>query len=770
MNSGTSSESGAPAGLASLWRWMRERLTFIRAAERVRRAWRHLVPIRVPLVIVIAAAVLVCNVPQIDELFSLTVAAVDQLRSSSSSRRIWLHPEVLRVLFFATLLGLAVWHSARTLLAFDIMRSDSSPFDWPDLRFKRRAPRMLAVSIIALIALGFWGADGWSNRACAIAAVLAGIFVLSAASLVRMVQEASHSGSNGLVDRRRSADWRMHAPWTFWAVAWAAFVLLNLLAAYFPAPLATAAVSIGPLSTLLFLASLFVVVTTPLVLLGACARLPIFVLLLVAACLIQLLVAPPSHGISMADSPTPTPSTLKRALGQWASSGTCDTAYFVSTEGGGIRAAAWTALVLARLERRLGDERFGQCIVGASGVSGGSLGLAAFVAGRKMLLETPNLARGGTSCDPHGQMPEQLECRLGHMMTRDLLSPLLAAMFTVDQMQLLLPFALPHDRGTALERGFSRAFQEAFPTPSGRFNPFDPAFPFSGLYGTASNSASPRAWTPLLVLNATDVHTGMRVLQAGVDLAGNDSAAEVVPLRFEQIFPAAIDKSAKPGASTETSFVGAVHNSARFSYASPAGLRVGSTAEPALQVVDGGYFENSGTTTLLDLLRAYDPGAVGTKRIVVIHIRNDPDDASKSPTSAFESSNSLAAGDSGEPASKKIYGEILPPPKTLLETRGARGAYAREALFRYVGDLPRVSEPKAVAPLHLTIELEKRARGYPLPLGWRIGDCALAEMQEQLEQPKQLKLLEQLDGLSGGPLPPVTRNLCRPAITTVIAY
>lgn len=771
MNRETSADSNAPGWLADLSRQMREKLTFIRIAEWIRHAWRHLVPIRVPIVIVIAAAILVRGVPQINELFSLSVAAVDQLRSGTSSRSTWLHPEVLRVLFFAALLGLSIWHSARTLLSFDIVRSDSSPLGWPDLRFKRLAPRALALSIIALIALGFGAADGRSSGACAIAAVLAGLLVWSAASLVRMVQGTSRSDGNASGDRRRRADWRAHAPWKFWAFAWTVFVVLNLFAACFPAPLAFAADSIGPLSTLLFLASLFIVVTTPLALLGACARLPIFVLILVAACSIQLLVAPRSHAISTADSPATPPSTLENALRQWAASETCDTAYFVSTEGGGVRAAAWTALALARLERHLGDERFGQCLVAASGVSGGSLGLAAFVAGRRMLLETPNLARGGTSCDPDAPRPEQLECRLGHMMTRDFLSPLLAAMFTVDQAQLLLPFALSHDRGTALEQAFSRAFEDAFPTPPGRLSPFDPRFPLSGLYAAANSGASSPAWTPMLVLNTTDVHSGMRVLQAGVDLDGTNTVAGSTRLHFSDSFPAAVDISAKRGTATENSLVGAVHNSARFSYASPAGLQDSSASESIRQFVDGGYFENSGTTTLLDLVRAYRIVSADDtpRRLVVIHISNDANMASGQPVGAFESSGTTAFGRTGKPASKTIRGEIAPPPMTLLETRHARGEYARSALFRYINDIPKDTAAEVSRPLHRTIALSMRAGGYPLPLGWRVGDCALAEMQEQLESVDRLAgtLVASQDS---APLPPVIRNLCRPAITTIISH
>lgn len=762
-------------GLADQAHTFLKDLSFVRVAHGTRCAWRHLVPIRVPLLIVMVALLLVLRVAQIDELFSLSVAAVDQLRSTSSSRRLWLHPEVLRVLFFATLLGLAAWHSARTLLAFDIVRSDTTPFGWPHLLFKRLAPRALALSIIALIAAGFGRADGAFNFACAIAAIVAGLLVWFAAFLVRLIQAVDHASAEGSPDRHKREDWRSQAPLKLWVSAWIVFVLLNLFAAMFPAMLSYAAESIGPLATLLFLTSLFVVVTTPVVLLGTCARLPVFALMLIAACLIQL-KEPRSHTISTTDPDTSSPTAVSDAMNHWAKTTKCEVAYFVSAEGGGIRAAAWTALVLAHLERHLGDEGFGQCLVAASGVSGGSLGLAAFVAGRKMLLESGEMPQGSTSCFRNEGLPEQLECRLGYMMTRDFLSPLIAAMFTVDQLQLLSPWPFVHDRGKALESAFSRAFEKAFPTPRGEVGPFDPAFPPSSLYADMVNGVPYRPWAPLLVFNATDVHSGKRVLQAGVDLAGKQpESGGAVQRAFDDAFPAAIDWSAKPGGSKEVSLVGAVHNSARFSYASPAGLRDDTSIQ---QVVDGGYFENSGATTLLDLLELYRSANVkpARKRLFVIHIRND---AGKWPERLADEAtmprNGIPASATGKVVTKTVYGEIVPPVKTLVETRGARGEYARKALSRwgdYGSDANGNPEVKPLEVQHVSIDLVGRSGGYPLPLGWRIGDCALAEMQAQLEGKggsARNQIAKLIPG-GGGPLLPVIRNLCRPTATTVIAH
>ena len=59
--------------------------------------------------------------------------------------------------------------------------------------------------------------------------------------------------------------------------------------------------------------------------------------------------------------------------------------YIVATEGGGIRAAYWTAAVLGEIQDK--NPNFAAHLFAISGVSGGSLGAAVFEA----LLAEPNL-------------------------------------------------------------------------------------------------------------------------------------------------------------------------------------------------------------------------------------------------------------------------------------------------------------------------------------------------------------------------------------------
>jgi hypothetical protein len=184
--------------------------------------------------------------------------------------------------------------------------------------------------------------------------------------------------------------------------------------------------------------------------------------------------------------------------------------------------------------------------------------------------------------------------------------------------------------------------------------------------------------------------------------------------------------------------------SARFPVITPAGyLEVkGKSGESYKQrYVDGGYFENSGTATVLDLLtggRLVETAlAAGVKvRLIVIRIGTDP----------------------GELSYKRHgLGEITSPIFTLLNTRNARGTLAtrhlrtRAAEFR---DLQATLAPAGAAagaanapgtttPLppptqfmaetvHFQVNESKAVK---LPLGWLLSKEARQEMKCQITDP-----------------------------------
>jgi hypothetical protein len=154
------------------------------------------------------------------------------------------------------------------------------------------------------------------------------------------------------------------------------------------------------------------------------------------------------------------------------------------------------------------------------------------------------------------------------------------------------------DRGTALERSFEDA--------SGGLltRPFLSLFP----YKKDPASVGPALWRPILLLNATHEETGKRIITGHV-------------LIERDVFIDSLDALHVLGKDVRAST--AAHNSARFSYISPAG----DLGDKHGSVIDGGYFENYGALSALELARAArlelkdkKPGV----KLVILMISSDP--------------------------------------------------------------------------------------------------------------------------------------------------
>src|SRR5690606_6933429 len=210
---------------------------------------------------------------------------------------------------------------------------------------------------------------------------------------------------------------------------------------------------------------------------------------------------------------------------------------------------------------------------------------------------------------------------------------------------------------------------------------------------------TPGRWngTPLLFLNSTVVETGQRLVMS--------------PVRIDEpSFSEALDGRSVLG--HEVPLSAAVHNSARFTYVSPAGTvrrldrtSTGGRAE-WIRLVDGGYFENSGAVTAAEILRAVRKHATtlpdGARiRPVVIHISNDPE--------------TTAAEDLLE--RRKWLNQVVAPVKAMYNVRQARGFQARESLGR--DDVLHVH-------FRLCRNLDDDASiKQPLPLGWALSHLSL---------------------------------------------
>lgn len=266
----------------------------------------------------------------------------------------------------------------------------------------------------------------------------------------------------------------------------------------------------------------------------------------------------------------------------------------VHADGGGIRAAYYTAMVLARADD-LTCGAFGARVFAASGVSGGSLGLAAWAVLRQELVErrAPDPATRWQACErakAEGRTPPPLlQALIRRTLVRDHLSPVLARMVGTDAIPA---YHWPAQRGQALLDSWQSAALQAL-TELGLEAASVTAFARPLADTTAGLDPAP--W---LLLNATDALTGQRVVQlnaaTGLSLA---TAGGRIPA-ITAVGVATLD-------------------SARFPYVSPAGDVPSTTGAPRRLLVDGGYFDNSGAASLRDLLLAPDVAKPrGTIKIV----------------------------------------------------------------------------------------------------------------------------------------------------------
>lgn len=262
------------------------------------------------------------------------------------------------------------------------------------------------------------------------------------------------------------------------------------------------------------------------------------------------------------------------------------TVYLVMAEGGGIRSAYWTALVLQRLHAAAGGNDFDRHVFAMTGVSGGALGIAVYRACR---------IKASGEKDPAAANKVLGDC-VDRFGSADLLAPLVGAWFFEDAVARWLPTTCKQPGCGMLSRGlwFEGAMLQARPELS------------LGLAESRKRLVSAAGGhQPYLLLNSTWVETGERTIASELVVDWHD-------------FPGARDQLALLG-QPDLPLVTAAHNSARFPFTNALGAvhapdgRCGPNAyhsrrdaapagPPCGHLADGGYFDNSAGHTAADLL------------------------------------------------------------------------------------------------------------------------------------------------------------------------
>jgi hypothetical protein len=412
---------------------------------------------------------------------------------------------------------------------------------------------------------------------------------------------------------------------------------------------------------------------------------PVIWILIGVAVLFSLVPAFDNHKVRTAPGVAIPGTPLDRALSQWyrqAPRSAVDARrnmVVVAAAGGGLRAAYWTSTVLGHIQDK--SPSFHRQLLGISGVSGGAVGATVFVT----LLGEEELPAQATRCED--STIGAYECAGQNVLSQDFLGPTVAALLFPDLMQRFLPLGFP-DRAGALEQSWERAWERAgFPAATWR------DWGFRALW-------SDEKFRPALLLNGTHVETGKRIITSNIDIAGNP-----------EVFLDAYDFYRLISAKSHIRSSTAAHNSARFTYVSPA-----STLEDGTHLVDGGYFENFGAVTARELLRAamvtYPQGV----RPIVILISNDhglsEDDLPRRPPI--------------NPKQVKPQSwahEVLSPLRALLHTRDARGLLA-------AAELRDVAE--RAGGRYFQFRLCDDPKRPDVALGWVLSDDSEDLMREQL--------------------------------------
>jgi hypothetical protein len=260
------------------------------------------------------------------------------------------------------------------------------------------------------------------------------------------------------------------------------------------------------------------------------------------------------------------------------------------SEGGGLRSAYWTGLLLGAMQDRYPE--FKSRIFAISTVSGGTVGANMFAA----LCKYPALDSLGDTLTYQATMDS--------ILSKDFLSPVLAKALFPEVLQRFLPCNLPGiskfaDRARALELSFEKAFWKAKNIAR---SPRD-TFLCDGFKKQHQGQQ-----IPALFINCTVAETGERGILSTVRL---DTSA-------------AVDILDSIGDTVDVPWSTAMSLSARFPGVSPGG-RVFKNGKVWRHLLDGGYHDNTGLQTAREIVRKI-PNA-HKPFIVYIHNDADPDTA-----------------------------------------------------------------------------------------------------------------------------------------------
>ncbi len=339
----------------------------------------------------------------------------------------------------------------------------------------------------------------------------------------------------------------------------------------------------------------------------------------------------------------------------------------VATEGGGIRALNWTAGVLKQLSDAIPD--FYEQVFSISAVSGGSVGATLF--------HTYYTDFSDSIQPPPDQFRAVIEA--------DYLSNVTAALIYPEFIQALWPLPIPgFDRSRYLEDSWKNQYAHSLKEGS-----LDT--PFLDLW------KGYHFYNPQLFLNASLVETGQKVIISSVKI---DST----------FFPDVIDFHQATG--VDIPIKTAASLGARFPYITSAGTIQDRQGKPWGNLVDGGYYENTGLGTSLQLLNT-----------ILTELDANPTLPNVKLMLIFIQNGDYALKDGANP---DFLIDLTAPPKAFLNTWGRQSVSIGETADMFCSKLERNVQ-------FIKFELDRSRQHYRavLPLGWFLSERASLEFRRQ---------------------------------------
>jgi hypothetical protein len=389
------------------------------------------------------------------------------------------------------------------------------------------------------------------------------------------------------------------------------------------------------------------------------------------------------HNVRIEASSNPVQRTsLAQAINRWKAANGCDRPdgkcaqpIIVAGSGGASRAAFMTGNALAYLQERFPN--FSKQLFAISTISGSSLGAAAFVAGLdRQEAALPRDAckdrrfQGWFACHKSAEKAREaldsrtLQKRLQLFLTNDFLTPVFVTL-TFSDMWRIGP-----NRAVKLEKSWEAAWREVTGDAARGEG--------EGDFGRRLSDFLPKGpdqWRPLLIFNGTSVGSGRRIVVSSLEPTHDGRRLFTDAYDFYET--ACPGKDGKPpGCDLRLST--AVTMSARFPLVSPSG-GITRGDEIVDRIVDGGYFENFGAQTALELARELK-NTPDKLEPFILQITNDP--------SAFDFERCKRSIPWAEQYQRRqpemppsleernLMRWALDPVNTVLATRDARGTHA----------------------------------------------------------------------------------------------